>query len=132
MTLRMFGSDTRTMKASVGLIHERSRFTRTSFRDAQYDGQMSVSLYRATIWAGGSERPFGDELVLTYDAYWQPSFSRQRNFRWQTEVGAELRLARRTSITMQYLVSYEHLVVTSVSRRDALMLVGLSLLFDQP
>lgn len=115
-----------TIKIALSGVYETTQFAGSSYNLADYDGSARIDTWRATFWLFGKHRLFDGRLRAFYEAFFQPSLSDARNFRWQAEASLEWPLWKGFSFTANYLFTHENVVVRSVKPDDGLLTFGLA------
>jgi hypothetical protein len=79
---------------------------------------------RATIWVNGNYHLFKKKLILTHEFYYQPSLEESNNYRWQADLGIELPIWKFLNFKINYMHTFESIVIASQEREDKLLTFG--------
>lgn len=112
------------IKLSGSLVYEQTRFAGKQFNRPEWNNTSLLSLWRATVYSSGSFHLSQNGWRIYYEFFFQPGLSEKRNHRWQAESGIEFPLRKGFSFNLNYLLSYEDVVITGVRQRDALLSFG--------
>jgi hypothetical protein len=115
------------LKFSVTSEYERTDFKQSSFNISEYNGDQTVSTWRGTFWVNGKYHVFQDKLILSHESYIQPSLEKDNNYRWQADLGIEFPVWKFLNFKINYLHSFESLVITNQERQDQFLTFGLTL-----
>lgn len=63
-------------------------------------------------------------MIFHYESYFQPSVEESNNFRWQTDMGLELPIWKFLNFKVNYLYTYENVVVENQRQIDRLLTFG--------
>ncbi|MGV3596901.1 MAG: DUF481 domain-containing protein [Bacteroidota bacterium] len=126
LTLQVINQKKHSLKVSAGSIYEQSNFTASTFNYSKFNGSKKMSLARATTYVGGWHRILGDKLKIYYNAYWQPAFDDNVNYRWQGDVGLEFPVWRGLSVNALYIYTHENVAINKIKQEDQILTFGLS------
>lgn len=115
------------LKLSVSSEYERTNFNTASFNLTEYDGEQSINTMRGTIWVSGKYHLFKKKIVLTHESYVQPSLLQSNNYRWQADIGLELPVFKYVNFKINYLHTFESLVIENQKQQDKFLTFGLTL-----
>ncbi len=127
VTYQVLNSDKNWLKISLTSEYEYTNFTNSKFNLVAYNGQETINTTRATIWLNGKYNLFKKKIVLTHESYYQPSLSDGNNYRWKTDVGVELPVFKYLSFKLNYLHTFESLVVENQKQQDKFLTFGFTL-----
>ncbi len=115
------------LKVSLSSEYERTNFANTDFNRDVYDGDRSINTFRATIWINGKYSLFKNKVILNHESYFQPSLERSDNFRWQADLGLEFPIWKFLNFKVNYLHTFESIVIEDQKREDRFLTFGLTL-----
>lgn len=127
LTYQIIAKKKNWLKISLSSEYEQTRFNKTNFNLAQYDGDDAINTMRATIWLNGRYSLFKDKLVLTHESYYQPSIENSNNYRWQADIGFELPLFKHLNFKINYLHTFENIVIQNQDQSDTFLTFGFTL-----
>ena len=125
-TFQIINKKRHSLKVSAGAVYEQSTFAGSTFNYSTFDGSKRMDLFRATSYIGGWNRLFEGSLRLYYNAYWQPSFDNNTNYRWQADIGFDFPVWKGLSLNALYIFTHENVVVSKIQQDDQLLTFGLS------
>lgn len=126
-TYQVLKKEKHWLKVSLTGEYEETRFATTTFNHAEFNGQESINTFRGTIWVNGSYQLFDKRLILTHESYYQPSLEQSRNYRWQADVSLELPIWKFLNFRINYLRTFESLVIEGQKQQDQFLTFGLTL-----
>lgn len=115
------------LKASISSEYEQTRFEQSNFNITDYNGNNSINTLRGTIWLNGKYHVFKDKLIITHESYYQPSLEDSDNYRWQADIGIELPVWKYLNFKINYLRTFESIVIQNQKREDQFLTFGLTL-----
>lgn len=115
------------LKVALTSEYEQTRFKKTNFNTVAYNGSKNINTFRATIWANGKYYLFKNKLVFTHEVYYQPSLEKANNYRWQTDFGLELPLWKFLNFRINYLRTFESIVIENQKQEDSMLTFGFTL-----
>lgn len=115
------------LKFSVSSEYERTDFSKTEFNRSNYDGQQTISTLRGTLWVNGKYHLFKKKVIFNHVMYVQPSLQERDNFRWQADIGLELPVWDFLNFKVNYLHTFESIVVKGQLREDRFLTFGFTL-----
>ncbi len=115
------------LKISVSSEYEQTDFGKTDLNKTQYDGNESINTLRSTVWVNGKYQLFKKKLILTHESYFQPSLEESDNYRWQADVGLELPISKWLNFKVNYLHTFESIVVEGQKEEDRFLTFGLTI-----
>lgn len=125
-TLQIINKPLSTVKVSVSGVYEETNFKGNTFNYPNLNGQEKISLWRGTLYTGGWNYVFDKHLRFYYDAFWQPSFSDENNYRAQFDIGVDFPVWKGLSLNMLYTFTHENVVIASVKKEDKILTFGLA------
>lgn len=112
------------LKVALSGEYEKTQFGSTDFIISEYDGMENIETFRATIWLNGKYKLFKDKLIITHESFYQPSIEDSNNYRWQADVGLELPLWKYLNFKINYVHTYESVVIANQNRWDDILTFG--------
>ncbi|NNK73182.1 MAG: DUF481 domain-containing protein [Flavobacteriaceae bacterium] len=112
------------LKLSVSTEYEHTEFDTDNFNRPEYDGNQSINTYRGTIWLNGRYQLFKGKLVFGHESYFQPSLEKGNNFRYRTDLSLELPIWKFLNFKINYLQSFESVVVENQKQGDRVLTFG--------
>lgn len=114
------------MKLSASLVYEATNFRNSVFNENFYNGNNTISLWRATTYLAGWHRLFAGKMKLYYSAYLQPGLDDVSNHRAQAEAGLDFPVWEGLNFLAQYGFYYEQIVIKTVKQEDRILTFGIS------
>ena len=127
ITIQIYKKDKNWLKCSVTSEYEQTNFNNTNFNVNAYDGNDEINTWRGTIWVSGKYYLFKDKLILSHESYVQPSLEESNNYRWQADVGLEIPVWKFLNFKVNYLHSFESIVVQNQKREDQFLTFGFTI-----
>ena len=127
VTVQLYKKDKNWLKSSITSEYEQTNFNNTNFNVNAYDGKDEINTWRGTIWVSGKYYLFKDKLILSHESYFQPSLEESDNYRWQADVGLELPIWKFLNFKINYLHTFESIVVQNQKREDQFLTFGFTL-----
>jgi hypothetical protein len=127
MTYEIFEKDKSYLRASLSSEYEQTRFNETNFNIPEYNGRDYINTWRATLWVSGKYHLFKGKLILSHESYYQPSLEEGNNYRYQGDFGIELPVWKFLNFKINYLHTYESIVIQGQARDDRFLTFGLTL-----
>lgn len=131
ITYQVVNEINNSVKLSVSLIKEKTRFSAFKFNQTYYNGYNDITLWRGTAYVSGNHKISNNTLRLFYNGYWQPAFETVANNRVQVEAGAEMPIWKGLSMSVQYLYNYEQVVAEKIKQTDRIMTFGIGYQFKK-
>lgn len=125
-TFQLLRQDKNNLKLSASIVREVTHFGTDQFNESFYNGNQSVVLWRATIYASGNHKVLDDKLIVFYRTYWQPAFEVVSNNRFQGDIGLEFPIWHGFSFLSEYTFSFEQVVADQVKQTDRVLTFGIS------
>mgnify|MGYP001802272471 FL=1 len=75
----------------------------------------------------GKYQLFDKKLILTHESYYQPSLEEGDNYRWQADLGVELPLFKHLNFKVNYLHTYESIVIQDQEEEDRFLTFGFTI-----
>ncbi|MCX6315880.1 MAG: DUF481 domain-containing protein [Bacteroidetes bacterium] len=123
-TWQVLSKKWQVIKLSASVVYEQNRFRGTSYSDAVYNGSNRINTWRGTLYAAGWHYLAGKRIRLYYDAYWQPAFGNQRNYRTQADLGIDIPVWKGVYFTTLFSYTHENVVVTGIKKDDRILTFG--------
>ena len=70
---------------------------------------------------------FKKKLILSHESYFQPSLEKGNNYRWQADLGVELPVWKFLNFKINYLHTFENIVIQDQKQTDRFLTFGLTL-----
>lgn len=126
ITWQMISSVHHVIKLSVNTLYEMTRFKNETFNFTEYNGSNRIRLWRGTLYMAGWSYLLKRHLRLYYDAYWQPAFDNNHNYRTQFDIGLDCPLWTGLAFTALYTYTHENVVTENIKPDDRIFTFGLS------
>ncbi|MEQ9301475.1 MAG: DUF481 domain-containing protein [Cyclobacteriaceae bacterium] len=127
VTYQILKKDDNWLKFSLSSEYEQTNFSENNFNLSEYDGSESINTIRGTFWVSGKYHLFEKKLILTHENYFQPSLEDSDNFRWQADIGLELPISKHLNFKINYLHTFESIVIENQNREDTFLTFGITL-----
>jgi hypothetical protein len=127
LTYQILKKDDSWLKFSLSSEYEQTNFTEDNFNLPEYDGNRSINTIRSTIWVSGKYYLFDKKLIMSHENYFQPSLENSDNFRWQADIGLELPISKFLNFKINYLHTFESIVIEGQNREDTFLTFGVTL-----
>ncbi|OJJ21684.1 hypothetical protein BKI52_14350 [marine bacterium AO1-C] len=127
VTFQILNKQSNWLKLSLTSEYEQTDFVNDDFNLSVYDGNPSINTFRGTLWINGKYQLFGKKLILTHESYIQPSLQQSNNYRWQADVGLELPLSKFLNFKVNYLHTFESIVIAGQKQEDQFLSFGFTL-----
>jgi len=114
-------------KLSITSEYERTNFSQINFNRSEFNGNVSINTLRATIWVNGKYHLFKNKIILSHEGYFQPSLEQGSNYRWQADVALELPIWKFLNFKINYLHTFESVVVANQEQEDTFLTFGFTL-----
>jgi hypothetical protein len=115
------------LKLAISTEYEHTRFGNTSFNRSEYNGSDVINTLRGTVWLNGKYHLFKKKIIVSHETYVQPSFEERDNYRWQADLALELPIWKFLNFKINYLHTFESIVVESQKREDQVLSFGFTL-----
>lgn len=115
------------LKFAISSEYEQTDFAQADFNRSEYDGDQTISTLRGTLWVNGKYNLFKKKVIATHEFYVQPSLEKSNNFRWQADIGIELPLWKFLNFKVNYLHTFESVVIQNQKREDTILTFGFTL-----
>ncbi|MEM9053365.1 MAG: DUF481 domain-containing protein [Bacteroidota bacterium] len=126
-TYRVFRKENNWLKISLSSEYENTFFSESDFNIDEYDGTTSIPTLRGTLWLNGRYHILGESIIFSHEAYIQPSLEESNNYRWQADLSLEFPLKKYLNFKINYLHTYENIVVADQKRQDRILTFGFNL-----
>ncbi|WP_460219453.1 DUF481 domain-containing protein [Psychroserpens sp. MEBiC05023] len=127
VTYQLLNKKDHWLKFSLSCEYEQTNFDETNFNRSVYDGNRSINTFRGTLWVNGKYKLFKNKLILSHESYVQPSLEKSDNYRWQADLGIELPVWKFLNFKVNYLHTYESIVIENQEQQDQFLTFGLTL-----
>jgi hypothetical protein len=112
---------------SISSEYEQTDFGKANYNRSEYNGKHSINTMRVTIWVNGKYHLFENKVILSHESYFQPSLWHGNNFRWQADIGLELPIWKFLNFKVNYLHTFESIVIENQSQEDRFLTFGITL-----
>ena len=126
-TYQVFKKEGSWLKFSLTSEYEQTEFQSVVFNKPEFNGNQSINTLRATIWMNGKYQLFDKKLIFSHESYYQPSLERSGNYRWQADVALELPLTKRFNFKVNYVHTFESIVIADQMQRDNMLTFGFTI-----
>lgn len=127
VTYQVLNEKDNWLKFSISSEYERTDFAKATFNRSEYNGDASIKTLRGTFWVNGKYHVFKKKLILSHESYVQPSLEKGNNFRWFADIGIELPVWKFLNFKINYLHTYESVVIEGQQREDRFLTFGFTL-----
>ena len=127
VTYQLMKKEKNSIKFSISSEFEQTDYVSDTFNISEYDGEPSINTFRGTFWLTGKHELFKDKLVFKYEGFFQPSLEQSNNYRWRADLSTELPIWDFLSFKINYLYTYENLVIQEQKRHDSFLTFGFTL-----
>ena len=115
------------LNMSLTAEYEHTEFDTTDFNENEYDGLSEINTWRSTLWMKGRYKLFKEKMIVTHEMFFQPSLEASKNFRWRLDLGLEFPVWKWMNFKINYLRTYESIVVAGQLQEDEFLTFGLTL-----
>jgi len=115
------------LKMSLTSEYEQTRFKQANFNLTEYNNSTDINTFRSTLWVNGKYNLFKKKMILTHEMYFQPSLEQGNNFRWRADVGVEFPVWNFLNFKINYLRTYESIVIAGQEQEDEFLTLGFTL-----
>lgn len=126
-TYQVIQGEERWLKMSLTAEYEHTDYKRKDFNRDEFDGNSAINTFRGTVWLNGRYPIFKKKMILTHESFFQPSLSQKRNFRWRADFGLEFPVWTFLNLKVNYLRTFESLVIEGQQRKDRFLTFGFTL-----
>ena len=126
-TYQVLNSKKSMLKVSLTGEYEETDFDNADFNRSEFDGNKSINTLRGTIWINGKYELLEKKLIITHESYYQPSLETCSNYRWQADLGMELPISKFLNFKVNYLHTFESIVIEGQKQEDRFLTFGLTL-----
>ena len=127
VTYQILNKKNNWLKLAISSEYEQTDFSKTNFNYSEYDGNQFINTFRGTIWVNGKYHLFKNKIILNHENYFQPSLEESNNFRWQADAGLELPIWEFLNFKINYLHTFESVVIENQKREDNILTFGFTL-----
>lgn len=115
------------LKFAISSEYEQTDFGEANFNLSEYNGSQTINTFRGTLWVNGKYNLFKKKVIVNHEFYVQPSLEQSNNFRWQADLGIELPLWKFLNFKINYLHTFESVVIQNQKREDNILTFGFTL-----
>lgn len=126
-TYEALRKENQMLKFSLTFEYEATNFNQTTFNRAEFNGKKDINTFRGTIWINGRYQLLEKKVILTHESYFQPSLESSQNYRWRAEIGLELPVWKFLNFTINYIDTFESVVIESQVQEDRFLTFGFTL-----
>lgn len=123
-SFRLLNTLENRLQLSISSEYETTHFKKSSFNRLRYNSKSELSTIRGTLWMMGSYRIFNNKMILKHESYYQPSLLERDNYRWKVDIGFEFPIWNNLSMNMNFLQTFESVVMINQKRRDQFFTMG--------
>lgn len=127
ITFQLLKQKDNWLKLSITSEYEHTHFVTANFNFPKYDEVTTINTWRGTLWVHGNYKLFKKKVLLTHESYMQPSLVDGDNFRWRADVGVELPIWKFLNFKVNYLQTFESVVIKSQKQGDRFLTFGITL-----
>ena len=127
VTYQILNKKNNWLKLAISSEYEQTDFGKGNFNLSEYNGNKSLNTFRGTIWVNGKYHLFKKKVIVNHEFYFQPSLEQSNNFRWQADVGIELPIWEFLNFKINYLHTFESVVIENQKREDNILTFGFTL-----
>ncbi|MGB5646106.1 DUF481 domain-containing protein [Muriicola sp.] len=127
VTFKVLDKKRHWLKFSVSSEYERTDFSLANFNRASYNGNSTINTVRGTLWIYGKYELIEGKLILSHESYYQPSLQQSDNYRWRSDIGLALPLWKFLDFKINYLNTFESLVIENQKQEDRILTFGFTL-----
>ena len=127
VTFQLLSHKDHWLKVSVSSEYEQTDFARADFNRPEFNTSSSINTARGTIWINGRYQLFKGKMILSHESYYQPSLEQKNNYRWQADAGLELPVWTFLNFKINYLHTFESIVIEGQKRGDQFLTFGVTL-----
>ncbi|MFY0631315.1 MAG: DUF481 domain-containing protein [Flavobacteriaceae bacterium] len=127
ITYQVLNKKKNWLKVSLTGEYEQTNFKRADFNIAAYNNSTSINTFRSTLWVHGKYHVFKNKFILSHEMYVQPSLEESNNFRWRADVALEIPVWKFLNFKINYLRTYESIVIKNQERKDEFLTFGVTL-----
>jgi hypothetical protein len=127
LTFQLIQNEKYWLKLSVSSEFENTVFKTSQFNLSEFSGRSTIRTLRGTLWLNGRHKVFSDKVILTHESYYQPSLEKASNYRWQVSLGLAFPISKQLSFNVNYIDTFESVVVASQQQNDSFMTLGFTL-----
>ncbi|MDA9775056.1 DUF481 domain-containing protein [Algibacter sp.] len=127
VTYQILNKKNNWLKLAISSEYEQTDFGKGNFNLSEYNGNKSLNTFRGTIWVNGKYHLFKKKVIVNHEFYFQPSLEQSNNFRWQADAGLELPIWEFLNFKINYLHTFESVVIENQKREDNILTFGFTL-----
>lgn len=126
LTYQLLKGQDHVIKLSGSAVYEETKFGRIAFNYDNYNGTDQINLWRGTCYLGGWHYFSNRKARFFYEAYWQPAFNNNNNYRTQADIGLEFMLGKGFAFNTLYSYTHENVVILGQKPEDKILTFGIS------
>jgi len=124
LTYKVLDKEKYKLKTSLSSEYEQTEFRKNTFNIAEFNQNNYINTLRGTLWVNGKYQLFNKKIIFNHELYFQPSLQQKNNFRWQADLGLELPLWKFLNFNVNYLHTYEKIVIEKQKQEDKMLTFG--------
>jgi Protein of unknown function, DUF481 len=126
ITYQVLNNSKNVLKFSASAVYENTTFNGSNYNIIKYNGDKKIEVWRGTLYVAGWNYLAAKHIRLYYDAYWQPAFNNNNNYRSQVDVGADFPIWKGLSLNVLYTFTHENVVIDNIKQEDKILTFGLA------
>lgn len=127
VTYQVLSKKKNWLKVSITSEYEHTNFAQTTFNRAEFNGDETINTFRGTVWVNGKYQILDKKVIFSHESYFQPSLEQSINYRWQADLSLELPIWKFMNFKINYLHTFESIVVEDQKQEDRMLTFGLTL-----
>lgn len=127
VSFQIYSKEKDWLKFSLSSEYEQTKFSLSNFNVIEYNNNSSINTFRTTVWINGKYYLFKNKVIFTHESYFQPSLEKSNNYRWQADLALELPVWKFLNFKINYLHSFESIVIVNQKREDKFLTFGFTL-----
>lgn len=124
LTYQIINNNKNVLKFSASTIYENTQYKTTSYNFEEYNDNDRISLWRGTVYLGGWNYILEKKIRVYYDAFYQPAFNNNNNYRTQADVGFDFPLWKGLSFNTLYTITHENVTPIKIKKDDKILTFG--------
>lgn len=125
ITYRPVSTEAHVVKFAINTVYERSRFDTQIFNETAYNNTDVIDLWRGTVYVGGWSYLLNDRVRLSYEAFYQPAFTDNDNYRAQLDFKLDFPIYKGFYLTSEYEFTHENVVPLGTQQDDSILTFGI-------
>ena len=125
LTYRFISRENHVLKFAVNAVYEETDFDERQFNIASYNGSDEVNLWRGTLYMGGWSYLLRKKIRFSYEAFYQPAFENEENFRTQLSLNLDVPVWKGLYLSTNWNYTMESVVPLGTQREDTILTFGI-------